>query len=184
MAASADDATSGSSARATSTHEIDPAWATVRRARESGRLNPRRRRAADRVRVSDDFAALLSRIEQATADTRSMARTMGGSTGSLHIGTRTFRETLIDLLARTGDAIFEADVDGLERAREDIEAAGRSLSAARTGACLPPEHGALLVNLRNIADAMGGSRRAAGARRGARPSRAAIAGCGPPVPSD
>ncbi len=39
--------------------------------------------------------------------------------------------------------------------REDIEAAGRELSDHEAESRLPPEQGALLVNLRNIADAMG-----------------------------
>ena len=134
-------------------HEVDAAWTTVRRARESGRLNPRRR-AADRTRASDDFAALLTRLEQATAETRSLARTMGGSTGSLPHWNREFRETFIDLLARTGRAITEADVEAVEQVRSDIEAAARSLSGGGES-LLRPEHGALLVNLRNIADAMG-----------------------------
>ncbi len=135
-------------------HDVDVAWATVRRARESGRLNPRRG-AANRMRASDDFASLLTRLEQAAADTRSMARTIGGDTGSLPHWDRAFRETFIDLLARTGGAISEADVDGLGRVREDVEAAAHSLSGSPDRSLLHPEHGALLVNLRNIVDAMG-----------------------------
>ena len=139
-------------------HEVDSAWATVRRARESGRLNPRRG-AADRVRASDDFAVLLTRFEQATAEARSMAHTMGGSTGSLPNWDRAFREIFIDLLGRTGRAITEADAEALEQVREDVEAAARSLSSGDES-LLNPRHGALLVNLRNIADAMASVARA------------------------
>jgi hypothetical protein len=135
-------------------HDVDLAWASVRQARESGRLNPRRR-AADRAHASDDFSALLSRLEQAVAETRSIAHTMGGSTGSLPHWDRAFRETWIDLLARTGWAIAEADVEDIARVRADVEAAARSLSGSPDVSLLHPEHGALLVNLRNIADAMG-----------------------------
>ena len=63
-------------------HDVDLAWATVRQVRESGRLNPRRGAAA-RVGASEDFSALLAKLEQAIAETRSMARTMGGSTESV-----------------------------------------------------------------------------------------------------
>ena len=139
-------------------HEVDAAWATVRRARESGRLNPRRG-AAERVRASDDFADLLARIEQAAAETRSMARTMGGSTGALQHWNQAFREVFIDLLVRTGTAVTEADAGGLEQVREDVEAAARSLSSGNES-LLNPLHGALLVNLRNIADAMASVARA------------------------
>jgi hypothetical protein len=56
-------------------HGIDEAWADVRRARESGRLNVRRQ-AARRVRDSADLGAALVGLEQAVADTCSMARTI------------------------------------------------------------------------------------------------------------
>src|SRR3954462_15317357 len=59
-------------------HDIDDANALVRQARESGRLNLRRR-AAPRVRATEDFGALLARLEQAVAELRSMARTIGRS---------------------------------------------------------------------------------------------------------
>jgi uncharacterized membrane protein YccC len=135
-------------------HDVDLAWATVRQARESGRLNPRRG-AAERIRASDDFGLLLTRIEQATAETRSMARTFGGSTGAVPTWDPAFRETWVDLLDRTGRAICEADVDAIAQVRSDVEASARSLSGSADRSLLRPEHGALLVNLRNIADAMG-----------------------------
>jgi len=135
-------------------HGVDQAWATVRQARESGRLNPRRH-AAERVGVAEDFAKLLARLEQATAETRSMAHTMGGSTGTVPHWEPRFRERFIDLLERTGQAICDADVEGVARVRGDVEAAAGTLSSDGDSR-LRPEYGALLVNLRNIADAMGG----------------------------
>ena len=135
-------------------HDVDLAWATVRQVRESGRLNPRRGAAA-RVGASEDFAALLARLEQAIAETRSLAHTMGGSTGSVPGWDPAFRETWIELLGRTGRAIAEADVDALTRVRADVEAAAHDLSAGEGATRLRPEHGALLVNLRTIAGAMG-----------------------------
>jgi hypothetical protein len=107
------------------------------------------------VRASEDFAALLARLEQAAAETRSMARTMGGSTGSPPDWDPTFRGVFVDLLGRIGRAISEADVEEIGRVRQDIEGTARSLSGSDDRSLLHPEHGALLVNLRNIADAMG-----------------------------
>src|SRR5829696_1143076 len=135
-------------------HDVDLAWATVRQARESGRMNPRRG-AAERIRAADDFGTLLTRLEQATAETRSMARTFGGSTGGVPTWDPAFRETWIGLLERTGRAIMAADVEAVETVRADVEAAARSLSGSAGSSLLHPEHGAQLVNLRNIADAMG-----------------------------
>lgn len=137
-------------------HEIDRAWSLVRQARESGRLNVRRR-ARPRIRASEEFAQLLDRLEQAVAETRSMARTIGAA-GDWD---PRFRDTWIELVRRTGEAITAADVHGVERVREAIEAAGRDLSTESRSSRLPPAQGALLVNLRNIADAMG---RVAGAQ--------------------
>ena len=58
-------------------HDIDHAWALLRQARESSRLNPRR--AARRVKKTDVFEAILRDNEQAVAEARSMARTLGHS---------------------------------------------------------------------------------------------------------
>ena len=84
---------------------------------------------------------------------------MGGSTRALQHWERPFREAFVDLLARTGKAIREADAEGVEQVREDVEAAARSLSSGDER-LLSPRHGALLVNLHNIADAMASVARA------------------------
>ena len=53
---------------------IDDAWADVQQARESGRLNLRRQ-AARRIQDTRDLGGVLLGLEQAVAETRSMART-------------------------------------------------------------------------------------------------------------
>ena len=123
-------------------HEIDAAWAMARYARESGRLNPRRS-ARERVRVSEDLEALLSRIEQAVAETRSMARTIAAAKRS---SDGRFRQEWIALLERLAEAIADADDGAIRGVRRDLAAAGNG--------ALRPEQAALLVNLRNITDAM------------------------------
>ena len=131
-------------------HEIDAAWAMVRSARESGRLNPRRSASA-RVQASEGYADVLGRLEQAVAETRSLIHTIGGSTGSVGRWEPRFRARWLDLLERTGAAIRASDAEAVDRLRHEVDAAARELSGKR----LRPEHGALLVNLRNIHDAMG-----------------------------
>lgn len=133
-------------------HDIDGAWATVRQARESGRLNLRRR-ARVRVQASQDFGALLERLEQATAETRSMARTIGRSGGAADWDPG-FRATWVDLLSRAGEAVSGADAEGLHQIRSDLESAGGGLFNGKARAAPRPVHGALLVNLRNILEAM------------------------------
>jgi hypothetical protein len=123
-------------------HGIDDAWADLRRARESGRFNLRRH-AAQRVRDTRDLAGVLLGIEQAVADTRSMARTIGHA-GPVSGWDPRFREEWTEILRRTADAVREADADDVRQVRDDLE----SVSAS------PPAQGALVVNLRNILEAM------------------------------
>jgi len=131
--------------------DIDDAWAVVRQARESGRLNVRRA-AGRRIGATGDLADLLGRLEQAVADTRSMAATIGRATGAEW--DPRFRELWIDLVTRTGAAVSAADADDLARVGEDLRSAAGELFAAGTERAPRPAHGALIVNLRNIVEAM------------------------------
>jgi hypothetical protein len=62
-----------------------------------------------------------------------MAHTMGGSTGSVPSWEPAFRETWIELLARTGRAI----ADALTRVRGDVEGAQPVRSRAPDPRALP-----------------------------------------------
>ena len=77
-------------------HDIDKAWGVVRLAHESGRLNLRH--AAARIHASDRFAELLTPLEQAVAETCSMARTIGRA--GLSASDPRFREAWLGLLSR------------------------------------------------------------------------------------
>jgi uncharacterized membrane protein YgaE (UPF0421/DUF939 family) len=132
-------------------HEIDDAWALVRQASESGRLNFRHR-AADRVRVSRGFGAVLERLEQAVAETSSVAHTVGRAGPRVAAWDAEFRSAWVELLARAGAAAADSAALGL--LRDDIDVAVRELSRGGEADALRPVHGALLVNLRNIVDAM------------------------------
>lgn len=134
-------------------HDIDDAWATVRQAHESGRLNVRRQ-ARVRVQASDGFERLLAQLEQAVAETRSMARTIGRAGASARDWERGFRAAWLDLLARAGAAVSDADSAAIGRAREDLEAVSEELFGRAGERPARPVHGALIVNLRNILEAM------------------------------
>jgi len=120
-------------------HDIDDARALVRQARESGRLNLRRR-AAPRLRATEALGALLGRLEQAVAELRSMARTIGRH-GSRPAGWHWWR----DLLERAGEAISAADARAIAQVRAALDEPSGGLR---------PSEGALVVNLANILDAM------------------------------
>jgi uncharacterized membrane protein YgaE (UPF0421/DUF939 family) len=130
-------------------HDIDKAWGVVRLAHESGRLNLRRHAGA-RIQASDHFAELLTRLEQAVAETRSMARTI--ERAGLSTTDPRFRKAWLELLSRASVAVNDGDGSGVKRVRADLE--GPSDSAHPAAA--QPVHGALLVNLRNIVEAMEG----------------------------
>ena len=124
--------------------DIERAWGDVQLAQESGRLNLRRRAPA-RVRASQELAPLLGRLEQAVAETRSMARTVERAGEPARWDPR-FRAAWLDLLGRAGAALSAADLPGIEQIRDELE------DLPEEG--LRPVQGALLVNLRNIVEAM------------------------------
>jgi uncharacterized membrane protein YccC len=126
--------------------DVDRAWADVHLAQESGRLNLRRRASA-RVEASAELGTLLGRLEQAIAETRSMARTLDRA-GEPSGWQPDFRATWLDLLGRAGAAVSAADAGEMGRVRSDLEHVPPSDG-------LRPVQGALLVNLRNIVEAMG-----------------------------
>ena len=133
-------------------HGIDDAWADVRSARESGKLNFRRE-AARRVRDARDLGEVLLGIEQAVAETRSMVRTMSRA-GAPERWQAPFRHAWLPLLAGVARAVGEADAPALRRAKRDLETLAGTLSAHDRPSAPRPAQGALVVNLHNIAEAM------------------------------
>jgi cell shape-determining protein MreD len=132
--------------------EVDEAWALVRQARESGRLNPRKDSAA--VREPGQFGEILDRTEQALAEIRSMARTLGHSITDTNEWDDTFRDRWTGLLRELAWAIQHPDARRLGEIRVKLA----SLAADYSDEDLParhwPEYGGLILNLRNIATSM------------------------------
>jgi Aromatic acid exporter family member 1 len=130
--------------------ELDHAWESVGFARESTRLNPRRR-ATVMQRGELSYEEVLYRLEDGIAETRSMARTIRESTFAEHAWDRRFREPWVELLDAVGQRVRspEADVSSL---RERIDALTRDLSVGELAGTHWPLYGALLTNLRNIVD--------------------------------
>ncbi len=132
--------------------DLDHAWALVRQASESARLNPRR--SARGWRDPREWHELLTRMEQAVAETRSLARTLALSLSDGGDWDPAFRDHFVALLRRSGQAIEAADPEPLLLARtelaEVIAEAGRAGLQDRWW----PEYGAVLTNLRNVLAAM------------------------------
>jgi hypothetical protein len=133
-------------------HQIDHAWSLVRQARESSRLNPRRAAAA--VRTGDVLDGILSDNEQAVAEARSMARTLGHSIEGVIEWEPLFHSRWLALLQEAGDAILVPDPARVSAVREGLNRLAEELSTEQLSARHWPEYGALIMNLRNVVTSM------------------------------
>jgi uncharacterized membrane protein YccC len=134
-------------------NDIDRAWSVIEEARESGRLNPRRA-VPQRMQAAEGFVPIVNRLAQAVAETRSMARTIRIVRVPPEEWDRAFREPWLDLLHRSGAAVADADTGEVKAARADISALADRLAVEELHDDLWPVYGALLVNLRNVLDAL------------------------------
>jgi uncharacterized membrane protein YccC len=132
---------------------IDRAWSVLAQARESGRLNIRRA-TARRMRAAQGFDDILGRLGQAVAETRSMARTIGHARVPTGDWDPDFRERWRELLSRAGGAITAADAEAVTSVRGDLSAYAEELAVGHLREGFWPVAGAVLVNLRNILDAL------------------------------
>jgi hypothetical protein len=132
--------------------QIDEAWALLRQARESSRLNPRR--AAKGLRTSDLYERVLQDNEQAVAEIRSIARTLGHSTEQLREWDPWFRQHWRNLLREAGEAITRPDPDRVREVRTALARMSEDLSDADLPGRYWAEYGALLVSLRNVVTSM------------------------------
>jgi uncharacterized membrane protein YgaE (UPF0421/DUF939 family) len=132
--------------------EVDEAWALVRQARESGRLNPRRDSAA--VREPGAFGDILDRTEQALAEIRSMARTVTHSIVDSNDWDDEFRERWTGLLREIAWAIENPDARRLGEVRTKLTGLATDYSHEDLPSLHWPEYGGLILNLRNIATSM------------------------------
>ena len=132
--------------------EVDEAWALLRQARESSRLNPRR--AAQGLRRSETYEMILGNSEQAIAEVRSMARTVGHSIESLNEWEPVFRDRWLSLLHEAGVAIGAPDAARVTRVRADLNELAHDLSNEHLSGRHWPEYGALILNLRNVVTSM------------------------------
>ena len=130
--------------------DLDRAWSLVRQAQESAWMNPRR--TAGPVRDPQAWP-LLTRLEQANAELRSMTRTLGHGLTSPMRGTRT-SATRSSRSGRRG-ACCRARRPGRDRARPGSDRRpGGDVARTPTPPVLWSEYGGLITNLRNIVAAL------------------------------
>ena len=106
------------------------------------------------MRTSEAFEEILRDNEQAVAESRSMARTLGYSIDALREWEPVFRERWLALLREAGEAIGAPDSARVIQVRTDLNALARDLSDEDLSARYWPEYGALIMNLRNVVTSM------------------------------
>lgn len=133
--------------------EVDRAWHALEEARQSGRLNLRRA-VPERMRAAEEMTQIINRVAQAVAEARSMARTIRVAPLAPEDWDPAFREPWLGTLERAGAAVEQADAEGLRAARAELAELSDRLATRPLHGDLWPMFGALLVNLRNVLDAM------------------------------
>ena len=131
--------------------DLDQAWAVVRQAQESARMNPRR--SARPMKDPQQWLGLLRRKEQAVAETRSLARTLGGQHAHRETWGEEFAVPWISMLGDAGRATSDADPAALRDVRRRLEVFSEELRSTDRSPEWPI-YGALIINLRNIVDSM------------------------------
>lgn len=132
--------------------ELDGAWALVRQASESARMNPRR--PAGELRDPQEWVALLHRIEQTVAEIRSMARTLSRGLADDERWQESFRTGYVEALRAAGRAIVDAEPEPIRRCHARLDDLAGLVDREESAPRLWPVYGGLLINLRNILDAM------------------------------
>lgn len=132
--------------------DLDRAWALVRQARESALMNPRR--GAGEYRDPHEWIQLLRRMEQALAEIRSLARTCSYDQLYEPEWQPRFRTTYAAALRRAGEGLLRSDREELLAVWTDLDRLVDELGETRPAPRLWPVYGSLVVNLRNLVDAM------------------------------
>ena len=133
--------------------DIDRAWNVIEEARESGRLNLRRS-VPQRMQAAEGLVPIVNRLAQAVAETRSMVRTIRFAHVPPEEWDDAFRDPWLDLLHRSGTAVADADTDQVKAVRAELRALANRLAVGELHDDLWPVYGALLINLRNVLDAL------------------------------
>lgn len=133
--------------------QVDHAWALVRQASESARLNPRR--GADELKDPQQWIGLVRRADQAVSEIRSMARTHSHALADNQEWQPDFRDALVTVMHAGGSAIKEADRAKVDHCLESLEDLVDMVSSHDPVSNLWPVYGGILINLRNIFATMG-----------------------------
>jgi len=130
---------------------IDESWGLLRQAQESGRFNPRQRNRREHIH---ELEKVLHLLEQAVAETQSMMRTIAISADQSRFWDEGFRRRWCTLLTGTGEAVGSVDVERLGELRTELQRLAQDMSTDELAGDQWHEYGGLIVNLRNVIDAV------------------------------
>ena len=130
---------------------IDESWALLRQAQESGRFNPRQR---DRREHVHELEAVLHLLEQAVAETQSMVRTIAISADQARYWDEDFRSRWCAMLAEHGRGRRRRGRRATRELRTELQRLADDMSTDELAGDQWHEYGGLIVNLRNVIDAV------------------------------
>ena len=128
---------------------IDEAWGLLSQARESSRMNPRRSQPAG----LEELSRTLHLLEQAVADTLSMARTLAASAEHATDVGDDSRDLVAAPARGTAESVNHDDGDRLLQAGPARPSRRQALHRPSCRSAWL-EYGGLLVNLRNVVKAL------------------------------
>lgn len=155
-------------------HELASARASVKFARESSQLNPRKRLVAVRgsgryrpvgqIRANVGYEEILERVAEGISHLRNLVRTVREATYSEGDWDSDFRETWVRILRDAGEAVGDPDAD-VEPIYRRLDSLASRMSEADD---LPskgwPVYGSLITSLRHISTVVDDVASARGAR--------------------
>ena len=115
-------------------------------------MNPRR--SAGELKDPQQWMDLLRRMEQALAETRSMARTLAHALAADQSWDAEFRQGYIAVLHEGGAGIVRAETARIRTARARLDELVDLINEQSPISRLWPVYGGLIINLRNILDSM------------------------------
>ncbi len=129
---------------------IDKCWGLLRQAQEGNRLNPRRRKGWSPL---DDLVEVLHRLEHVLADTQSLLRTVVISASHGTTWEDGFRTHLVEIMNDVSRVIDEDDPERFDPVLARLRETAASVSTGDLGESWQ-EYGGVLINLRNVVDAL------------------------------
>lgn len=129
---------------------VDRCWALLREAQEGSRLNPRRRR---RWSPLDDLVAVLQQLEHVVADSQSLVRTVGISASLGNVWEEGFRSRVVEILREVARVVDDDAPGRFAPAQAALRETTEALYFRGLGDSWQ-EYGGIIVNLRNVIDAL------------------------------